>query len=137
MLQTIVAAYFRELRHQYKIRSLTECRLCIRPGCYVLPDVMVVEPPHANARAYTGVPAVVVEIKSPEDTFDAIIDKCLEYAELGVPNIVMLDPESRRSYLFHQNALVIATRVLIHLPKAAADLVLPIDQMYAELDAGD
>jgi hypothetical protein len=42
---------------------------------------MVLERPHGRSRVVTDVPAAVIEIKSPRDTFDEVLDKCLEFAD--------------------------------------------------------
>ncbi len=47
----------------------------------------------------------MIEIKSPDDRFDEILEKCLNYEVLGVPNIVVLDPDFRCQYVFSVQAL--------------------------------
>lgn len=99
-LQFAVAAYFGPLSNDYGIKGFTECRLRMPGDRYYLPDVMLVERPYTRGKVDTDVPAVVIEIKSPDDRFDEILEKCLNYEVLGVPNIVVLDPDFRRQYVF-------------------------------------
>jgi Uma2 family endonuclease len=137
LLQTIIAAYFHSIRKELRIRALTACRLQLNPatGRHVLPDVMVVEGPYKGGRTIVDVPAVAIEIKSPDDTFDSIIDKCFEYTAFGVANIVVVDPDSRRQFVFADNALQLVPALIpLHLPKQNIDTVLPMDRMFAELD---
>lgn len=103
-------------------------------GRHRIPDVMVLEPPYPKGKFATDVPAVVIEIKSPDDTLDEVIDKCLEYAVLGVPNIIVMDPDHKRVYVFADNALRLERSFVIHLPKSGVDLPFPADQMFDELD---
>ncbi len=104
---------------------------------HVVPDVMIVERPYVRGKTVIDVPAVVFEIKSPDDTLDDLFDKCLEYAALGVGNIVVLDPDPahRRQYIFTDNALrLVGTEIVLSLPKSDGKLSFPVGAMFAELD---
>ena len=103
-------------------------------GRHRIPDVMVLEEPYTKGKVVTDVPAIVIEIKSPDDTLDELMDKCLEYAALGIRNIVVLDPDHKRQYVFANSALQLSTSIVLHLPKSGVDLPLPVDQMFDELD---
>ena len=87
-------------------------------GRHYVPDVMVVELPYARGKVVTDVPAVVFEIKSPDDKLDDVFEKCLDYASLGIQNIIVLDPDHRRQYRFANSALQLVTSIVLHLPKA-------------------
>jgi Uma2 family endonuclease len=135
-LMAIVCAYILQFRGTHRICAMIACRLLMGAASrrYRIPDVMVLEPPYPKGKVATEVPAAVIEIKSPDDTLDEVIDKCLEYAALGVPNIVVMDPDHRRVYVFSDNALRLAESVVLHLPKSGIDLPFPADQMFAEID---
>ena len=133
LLQLIVGAYLRTVcRGSY---VFVEARLLANSVArtYRIPDVMVVERPLTPGRAIVDVPAVVIEIKSPDDTLDAILGKCLEYAELGVPNIVILDPDHARQFVFEDKSLRLVDEATISLPKAGHTFPLPAS-MFAELE---
>lgn len=51
---------------------------------------MLLEKPYTKRKVVKDIPAVVIEIQSPDDTLEEVTGKCLEYAELGMPNIVEL-----------------------------------------------
>ena len=79
-------------------------------------------------------PLVTIEVKSPDDSFDDIIDKCLEYSALSVPNIVVANPEQKRQFVFSSaNCLKLVDRVEILLP-AGDSIHLPLDEMYREME---
>jgi Uma2 family endonuclease len=81
-LQTIVAAYLSQFRKTHGISILTATRLFMSTtGHHRIPGIMVLERPHGRSRVVTDVPAAVIEIKSPRDTFDEVLDKCLEFAD--------------------------------------------------------
>lgn len=63
-----------------------------------------------------------------------MIGKCLEYADLGVANIVVLDPDHRRQYVFANDALQLSEINSLRLPKAGIDLPFPVRDLFSELD---
>ena len=135
-LQSLVAAFFVQLLKSYRIRPFIETRLQLNsaPARYRVPDVMVLEHPYTKGRVVVDVPAIIIEILSPEDTLAEVIEHCLEYAALGVPNILVLDPEARRQYRFVHSALELVSTQTLHLPKRGIDLEFPGDTLFAELD---
>jgi Uma2 family endonuclease len=137
-LQAILAGYFRQFRNSHRIRTFTEARMLVDAATsrYRIPDVMVLEIPYQKGKVVVDAPAIVVEIKSPDDTFDGIVDKCFEYDSLSIPNIVVMDPENRRGWLFRQGGLQLLTggTVGLSLPQQHKTIDFPFDQMFGELD---
>ncbi len=135
LLQSFIIVFLSEFRLRYRYEVFTECRLLMDPatGRHRIPDVMVLEEPYTMGKVATDVPAIVLEIKSPDDTLDEMNDKCLEYATLGVPNIVVLDPDYKRQYVFTNRALQLVESVVLHLPRSGAELPLPMDRLFSGL----
>jgi len=135
-LQMIIGAYLLSMRNEFRmIKAFVETRLRIAPERYVVPDVMVVERPYQHGLEVTDVPAVVIEVKSPTDRFDEIMGKCFEYAAFGVPNIIVIDPDSRRQFVFQNDALQsVPASIRLNLPKIKVAFFLPMDQIFEALD---
>src|ERR1022692_2911266 len=95
MLQALLAMFFGQYRKSHRISVFTETRLLedAVTGRHRIPDVMVLHVPYSQGRVVTDVPAIVVEIKSPDDTFDDIVDRCFDYEKLTVGGIVVMDPD--------------------------------------------
>jgi Uma2 family endonuclease len=106
----------------------------MKNGRYRIPDIMVLERPFREERVVREVPAVTIEIKSPDDTFDDVLDKSLEYAELGVPNIVVLDPDNERQYVFANRALQLSTITSLYLPSSNASLPFVVDDIFEQFN---
>jgi Uma2 family endonuclease len=134
LLQTIVGIYLGQFRRTHRISVLTETRLLMKNGRYRIPDIMVLERPFREERVVREVPAVTIEIKSPDDTFDDVLDKSLEYAELGVPNIVVLDPDNERQYVFANRALQLSTITSLYLPSSNASLPFVVDDIFEQFN---
>ena len=109
-------------------------RVRLDSGRYRVPDLCALEKPYRQGKFVTDVPAITIEIKSPEDTFDCVMDKCFEYEALGVRNILVMDPDNRRAWLFEQNNLRLLTGNAAQLNLSHATLDFPFAEMFAELD---
>ena len=136
LLQTILASYFYGFRNSHRIRVFTEARLLVdaKSNRYRIPDVMVLEVPYQQGKVVTDVPAIVIEIKSPDDTFDDIVDKCFEYERLGIPHILVMDPDHQRAFAFEQSTLRLLTGTSALLNVRQMTLEFPFHEMFSELD---
>jgi Uma2 family endonuclease len=91
--------YFRK-HEQLKLFASIETRLRMRPGRYVIPDVVVFWPELPTARVPETLPLIVIEILSPDDRLSKVRDKLQEYADWGVAHIWLVDSDRRVLYLF-------------------------------------
>lgn len=95
-----------------------------------------VNTPYTKAEVVLDGPAIVVEITSPDDTFDNLVDKCFEYERLGVPNILVMDPDNKRAWLCRQGAFDFLNGVSVELKlasfPASATIDFPFAQMFAD-----
>jgi len=93
LLQKILMLLLDELGYE----SSSEVTLRIAPDFQPVPDVIATSGPIEFP--YPANPVdVVVEILSPEDRFSRVSKKCSDYAQLGVPNILVIDPEQRSGW---------------------------------------
>lgn len=133
-LQAIITGYLLQLEKGYRFKVATEARLAIssNPPKYRIPDVIAVMIPYERGRIVTDVPLLTVEIKSPDDSFDDILEKCFEYEALGVRNIFVIDPDNERSYLFKNSGLLKVDGLVIDLP-SGEKIPFPIADMFVRM----
>lgn len=137
LLQALLAAFFGQYMKSHRIAVFTATRLQVdaATGRHRVPDLMIVEIPFTRGKVVVDVPAIVVEVKSPEDTFDDIVDRCFEYDRLTVGNIVIIDPDNKRAWLFTNGSFQILTETTIRLHVGKTELLdFPLSQLFAELD---
>jgi Uma2 family endonuclease len=96
--------------------------------------MLVLKTPYRKGKVVTDVPAVVVEIKSPDDTLDDIMDRCFDYEKLAVNNILVMDPDHKRAWRFKEGSLQILTGESFALDLGQASLEFPFAQLFAGLD---
>jgi Uma2 family endonuclease len=134
LAQVIAGSHLHQYRKSHALEVCMSVRVRLSAERYRVPDLLVLEKPYTRGKFVTDVPAITVEITSPEDTFDCVIDKCLEYETLGVRNILVMDPDNRRAWLFEQNNLRLLGGASVRLNLSQAALDFPFARMFAELD---
>jgi Uma2 family endonuclease len=135
-LQFIVAKYFDRFQKSHGIHTFIEVRLLVNAatGRHRIPDVQVLQIPFKRDRVVVDVPVVIVEIKSPEDTLDDLLDRCFDYEKLAVKNILVMDPDRKLAWTFEQGSLKLLTGASAELDLGQSILAFPFAQLFAELD---
>ncbi len=93
LLEKILMLFLDELGFE----SSSEVTLRIDPDVQPVPDVIATSGPIETVYPESPVD-VVVEILSPDDRFSRVSKKCSDYARLGIPNILVIDPEQRSGW---------------------------------------
>jgi Uma2 family endonuclease len=136
-LQIILGIYFAQFRKSHRIKTFAETRLLVdrSTGRYRVPDILVLGIPYTKGKVAIDVPTIIVEIKSPEDTFDDIVERCFDYERLAVPNILVMDPENHRAWRFiHGSLEIIALPAIDLVLPSGLKLNFPAGQLFAEID---
>jgi len=137
LLLSIVVSFFGQQEKSHRIRVFTAARLRIdAQGRHRIPDVMVLEIPYKKGKVVVDAPAVVIEIKSPDDTFDNIVDRCFDYERLSGGNIEVMDPDRKMAWSFREGSLQLltGTSIGLNLPQQQSSIDFPFAQLFAELD---
>jgi Uma2 family endonuclease len=135
-LQMLLGAYFERVRERFQIFVFGDTRLLVdqSTGRHRIPDVTVLCPPYQKGKVIVDVPVIVVEIKSPDDTFDDIVDRCFDYEAMGVPHILVMDPDGLRAWRFLDGGLALLHPDAIDLPLPnGALLPFPLAELFAGL----
>jgi Uma2 family endonuclease len=135
-VESSTTIYFGTHEEEWQIRVFTNTRLRTTPTKYRVPDVLVLERPFVTGPAVTEAPAIVIEIVSPDDTHDSLMDRCVEYETLGVRNILIVHPERRTVHLFSGGSLILveSPHLVLALPKSGRQVSLPVETFFARLD---
>jgi Uma2 family endonuclease len=89
----------------------TEVRMRLAEDLYRIPDVAVFEGTGPTEAVPTAPPLLVVEISSPEDRLDAMLQKLDEYRNWGVRHIWLIEPERKRIHVYDQGSLTAVSRL--------------------------
>ena len=137
LLQSILASYLRQYRKSHQIHVFTDTRLLVDAATrrYRIPDVLVLALPYRKGRVVTDVPIITIEVKSPEDTFDDIVGRCFDYEKMGVANIVVMDPDNLRVWVFEHGNLRLLTGEAVSLTlHEGSEVEFQFGAMFSELD---
>jgi Uma2 family endonuclease len=79
---------------EWNIRTVPSLRIRVRRGVYRVPDVAVLDRANPLEQVVTFPPLAVFEVLSPEETAQDLTKKLDDYAEMGIPHIVVVDPRT-------------------------------------------
>jgi Uma2 family endonuclease len=97
--QGLLVAFFVILRKTLSVFPCVETRMRLRPNVVLIPDVAVFYPTEP-ARMPESPPLIVIEVLSLDDRLPAVREKLEEYRVWGVPHVWLVDPHSRRLYIW-------------------------------------
>jgi len=97
-LQAALILWFGQRQEEWNIEVLPEQRIQISPARFRVPDICLVSLDQPVEQVLTHPPLACIEILSPEDTLRRMHDRIDDYRRLGVANIWILDPGTRRGY---------------------------------------
>jgi len=98
------------LQQPYPVFTGVEVRVGMASDLYRIPDISMWE-----GTAPDSVPAIapllVVEISSPDDRLDAMLQKLEEYRAWGVRHIWLVEPELKRIHVYDGGSLTAVSRL--------------------------
>ena len=89
----------------------TEVRMRLAEDLFRIPDVAVFEGPGPMEPVPTIPPVLVVEISSPDDRLEAMLQKLEQYRVWGVQHIWLIEPELKRIHVYDHGSLKEVSRL--------------------------
>jgi Uma2 family endonuclease len=97
-LQGRIYAWFDGRRRELGLTAFPEQRVQVARRRFRVPDVCVVPLPEPDEQIFTQPPYVCIEVLSPDDSFPKLQERFDDYLAMGVPNIWVLEPGTRRAW---------------------------------------
>ena len=98
-------AFFYNNREALGVHGFPEQRIRVAPHRFRVPDICVVAGAEPDEEVFTKPPFLCIEILSPEDRAPRIQLKLADYLAFGVPYIWVIDPCSRRAFVYTQTGM--------------------------------
>lgn len=98
-LQGRVVQWFLNRERELGLEAFPELRIRISTNRFRIPDVCVLRLPVPAEAVVTTPPYLCIEVLSPEDSFRRLQERFDDYLQMGVENIWVLDPISRRGWV--------------------------------------
>ena len=93
--QHAIELWFAQHAREWNIRVRPELRVQVSAGNFRVPDVTILDRSLPIEQVITHPPLAVLEILSPEDTLTRMMAKLGDYAQMGIPTILVLDPSGK------------------------------------------
>jgi Uma2 family endonuclease len=126
--QMRISAYFYNREKEWRIRVVPEQRVQVKPTRFRIPDVCVVLEDAPVESIYRQPPFLCIEILSKEDSLTSLIDRVDDYRVMGVENIWVIDPRTRRGYRYTKEGLLEATDGVLRTSNP--DLSVPLNALF-------
>jgi len=120
--QQAIQRWFAQHAAEWNTRSVPELRVRVGFGKYRIPDVAVLDRANPIEQVATLPPIAVFEVLSPEDKVQELYEKLTDYAAMGIPQILVLDPKTGAFQQYTEGCLMKATR--FHLPARGIEFEL-------------
>ena len=104
-MQGRLIVLFYELSKKKPFFAIPELRLNVGPRDYLIPDVSVFAEQPPDESYPSRPPYVAIEVLSPDDRMKEVTAKLEVYRQWGVPNIWLIDPYSKRLYVYDDSGL--------------------------------
>ncbi len=128
-LQVIIGAWFERHLDEWGVLPAVEVRTQVAPGRVRLPDV-VVGPATAWPETLIEPPLIVMEILSPSESFTELLEKLRDYDRMGIPNIWVIDPQTRRAWVSAGTVMTETVRFAVN----GTPIYLDITEVFARYD---
>ncbi len=132
-LQARIWAFFDARRRQTGFYPFIEQRLQVSPTRFRVPDVCLMGAPKPTEQIFTRPPEVVIEILSREDRVGRIQERIDDYLAFGVGSIWVVDPETRRGWIYTADGNREADEGILRAP--APGIELPLAEIFRMIDA--
>jgi Uma2 family endonuclease len=109
-LQLELGSRLRALQRSHPVFTGAEVRVRIAADLYRIPDISMWEGV-APDRLPASPPLLVVEVSSPDDRLDAMLQKLEEYRAWGVQHIWLVEPELKRVHVYDNGSLTQVSRL--------------------------
>ena len=128
-LQSLISGWFMNHEDEWHTVVAVEVRTRVSPTRVRLPDVMV---DHAGPKPPTLVtaPLIVIEVLWPDDTYTETQRLAHDYQQMGIPNIWLIDPETRTGRVCLENSWISVRRFEV----ANTSIYMDLDELFARLD---
>lgn len=131
IVQRAVLIWFYLHEKEWSIRSLQEQRTRVDTTKVRIPDVSVFSRDIPVEQVFTRPQLIAIEVLSPEDRHSRIDKRIKNYISFGVPNIWIVDPQTREGWDCSDGNWVRKER----FTAPGTPIYLSLSELFAKIDA--
>jgi Uma2 family endonuclease len=125
--QMRLSAFFFNREKEWHIRVVPEQRVQANAHRYRIPDVCVVLAESPIEAIFRRPPFICIEILSKDDSFKSILNRLDDYVAMGVANVWVLEPSTRRGYTYSAGFIEATDGVL---RVANSEIAVPLAEIF-------
>ncbi len=114
--QQAIQHWFLNHSLEWNVRVRPELRVQTTKTNYRVADVVVFDRDNPIEQVLTLPPIAVFEVMSPEDRVPRMMKKLREYAAMGIPTVMLIEPETQRISQWVDGDLVALKDTVQRLP---------------------
>ncbi len=130
MVQRAILIWFYQHEKEWRIRSLQEQRTRVASTRVRIPDVSVFSRDIPIEQVFTRPQLIAIEVLSPEDRHSRIDERLRNFSSFGVPNLWVIDPETRAGWDWRDGNWVRKERFEV----ANSPIYLSLPELFAKID---
>jgi Uma2 family endonuclease len=126
---TLIAEWFGKHKQEWRVKCGTEVTTFISPTRCRLPDVSVI--PFGPMDEYqVKPPLIAIEVLSPSNTRREMLNKWEDYDRMGIPNVWVIDPETRTGLVRQDGELTPVMRFEV----PGTPIYMDVSRLFAQFD---
>ena len=122
--------FFNSRQLEFGLRALSEVRLRALPTHHRVPDVLVIQADAPFLPRLSVTPLLCIEVLSPDDRKNDLLEKVDDYVKMGVFTIWIIDPRRRTIAVADAGGI----HPVVELALQGTNVKLTAADMFAELD---
>ncbi len=129
-VQMAILFWFHQHGREWRIRSIQEQRTKVASTRVRIPDVCVFSRDVPIEQVFTKPQLIAIEVLSPEDRRSRIAARMSNFRSFGVPNLWVVDPETRSGWDLSDGNWVLKERFEV----AGSPIYLSLSELFARID---
>jgi len=130
MVQMAILFWFHQHGKEWRIRAIQEQRTRVASTRVRIPDVCVFSREVPIEQVFTRPQLIAIEVLSPEDGHSRIEARMSNFRDFGVPNLWVVDPETRSGWDLSDGNWVRKERLEV----ANSPIYLSLSELFAKID---
>jgi Uma2 family endonuclease len=130
VVQMAILFWFHQHGREWRIRSIQEQRTRVASTRVRIPDVCVFSRDVSIEQVFTRPQLIAIEVLSPEDRHSRIEARMNNFRSFGVPNLWVVDPETRSGWDLSDGNWVRKERFEV----AGTPIYLSLPELFAQID---
>jgi Uma2 family endonuclease len=130
VVQMAILFWFHQHGREWRIRSIQEQRTRVASTRVRIPDVCVFSRDVPIEQVFTRPQLIAIEVLSPEDRHSRIEARMKNFRSFGVPNLWVVDPETRSGWDLSDGNWVRKERLEV----ANSPIYLSLPELFAQIN---